>query len=144
LIAEADAKPVTLIVPLRCEPAKAAGAKSTKRGGNNAPGCDVREALGEGSGADLTRIGGIDVSTALKRLAEPGAGLREVHERQALLLLAGAVPRHADLRPPTPAVTEPISCARENFRTTSARPDWGGDIATRLKTSAQLLMSPYR
>ena len=75
LIAEADAKLAALIAPLRREQAQAAGAKSKKRGGKHAPGFDVREALREWVGADLTRIGGIDVSTALKVLVELGPDL---------------------------------------------------------------------
>jgi hypothetical protein len=72
LIAEADAKLEALIAPLRRGPVQAAGVKSKKRGGKNAPGFDVREALREWAGADLTQIGGIDVSTALKVLVELG------------------------------------------------------------------------
>ena len=75
LIAEADAKLAALIAPLRREQAQAAGAKSKKRGGKHAPGFDVRAALREWVGADLTRIGGIDVSTALKVLVELGPDL---------------------------------------------------------------------
>jgi transposase len=77
LIADADAKLEALLAPLRREQAKAASAaaKPKKRGGKNAPGFDVRDALREWTGVDLTRIGGIDVSTALKVLVEPGPDL---------------------------------------------------------------------
>ena len=74
LIAEADAKLEALIAPLRRQQAKAAEG-SPKRGGKNAPGFDVRDALREWAGVDLTRIGGIDVSTALKVLVELGPDL---------------------------------------------------------------------
>jgi len=75
LIGEADAKLEALIAPLRRAQAPAAGVKSKKRGGKNAPGFDVREALREWAGVDLTQIGGIDVSTALKVLVELGPDL---------------------------------------------------------------------
>jgi transposase len=74
LVAEADAKLEALIAPLRREQAKAAEGKP-KRGGKNAPGFDVRDALREWAGVDLTRIGGIDVGTALKVLVELGPDL---------------------------------------------------------------------
>ena len=74
LIAEADAKLAALIAPLRQPRVKAAKGKA-KRGGKNAPGFDVREALREWAGVDLTQIGGIDVSTALKVLVELGPNL---------------------------------------------------------------------
>jgi transposase len=76
LIAKADAKLESLIAPLRRQGADAAkAAKSKKRGGKNAPGFDVRDALREWAGVDLTRIGGIDVCTALKVLVELGTDL---------------------------------------------------------------------
>lgn len=46
--------------------------KSKKRGGKNAPGFDLRGALYRFAGVDLTRIGGIDVQTALVALTEVG------------------------------------------------------------------------
>jgi transposase len=74
LIAEADAKLDALITPLRRQGVKAAEGKA-KRGGKNAPGFDVRNALREWAGVDLTQIGGIDVCTALKVLVELGPDL---------------------------------------------------------------------
>lgn len=74
LIAEADTKLAALIAPLR-RPGEPATQGKSKRGGKNAPGFDVRAALREWAGVDLTRIGGIDVSTALKVLVELGPDL---------------------------------------------------------------------
>jgi transposase len=74
LIADADAKLDSLIAPLRRQDTQAAKGKS-KRGGKNAPGFDVRDALREWAGVDLTQIGGIDVCTALKVLVELGTDL---------------------------------------------------------------------
>lgn len=74
LIAEADAKLDALIAPMRNKETQAAKGKS-KRGGKNAPGFDVQDALREWAGVDLTQIGGIDVSTALKVLVELGTDL---------------------------------------------------------------------
>lgn len=73
LIAKTDAKLNDLIAPLRRQGAVAA--KSKKRGGKNAPNFDVRTALQEWAGVDLTQIGGIDVCTALKVLVELGPDL---------------------------------------------------------------------
>ena len=74
LIAEADAKLGALIAPLRNPQSQAAKGKA-KRGGKNAPDFDVRDALREWAGVDLTQIGGIDVCTALKVLVELGTDL---------------------------------------------------------------------
>jgi transposase len=46
--------------------------KGKKRGGKNAPHFDLRSALYRWAGVDLTRIGGIDVQTALVALTEVG------------------------------------------------------------------------
>jgi len=75
LIAEADAKLKALIAPLRRQDTGADEKKSKKRGGKNAPNFDVRDALREWVGVDLTEIGGIDVCTALKVLVELGPDL---------------------------------------------------------------------
>lgn len=75
LIAEADAKLNALITPLRHQGNEAYEKKSKKRGGKNAPNFDVRDALREWVGVDLTEIGGIDVCTALKVLVELGPDL---------------------------------------------------------------------
>jgi transposase len=74
LVADADAKLAALIAPLRGQGIKAIQGKS-KRGGKNAPNFDVRDALREWAGVDLTQIGGIDVCTALKVLVELGTDL---------------------------------------------------------------------
>jgi transposase len=74
LIAEADAKLNTLITPMRNKETQAVKGKS-KRGGKNAPDFDVQDALREWAEVDLTQIGGIDVSTALKVLVELGTDL---------------------------------------------------------------------
>jgi transposase len=94
LVAEADAKLEALLAPLRREQAEAAGAeaKSKKRGGKNAPGFDVREALREWAGADLTRIGGIDVSTALKVLVELGPDLSKFKSAKRFCSWLGLCP----------------------------------------------------
>jgi transposase len=73
LIAKTDAKLDELISPMRRQ--GIAMAKSKKRGGKNAPTFDVRTALQEWVGVDLTQIGGIDVCTALKVLVELGPDL---------------------------------------------------------------------
>lgn len=78
LVAEADAKLDALLAPMRRQggpSGEGAGSKTKKRGGKNAPGFDVRGALREWAGADLTQIGGIDVCTALKVLVELGPDL---------------------------------------------------------------------
>jgi len=92
LIVEADAKLAALIAPLRRAPAQAAGAKSKQRGGKNAPGFDVREALREWAGADLTRIGGIDVSTALKVRVELGPDLAKFKRAKHFCAWLGRCP----------------------------------------------------
>lgn len=74
LVAEADAKLDALIAPMRNPQSQAAKGKA-KRGGKNAPDFDVRDALREWAGVDLTQIGGIDVCTALKVLVELGTDL---------------------------------------------------------------------
>jgi hypothetical protein len=92
LIAAADAKREALIAPLRREQAQAAGAQSKQRGGKHAPGFDVREALREWAGADLTQIGGIDVSTALKVLVELGPDLAKFTSAKPFCAWLGRCP----------------------------------------------------
>ena len=91
LIAEADAKLAALIAPLRQQRVKAAKGKA-KRGGKNAPGFDVREALREWAGVDLTQIGGIDVSTALKVLVELGPDLSKFKSAKQFCSWLGLCP----------------------------------------------------
>jgi transposase len=74
LIKEADAKIEALLARMQRHAAQLAPNKNKGRT-KNAPGFDVRSALYAWAGVDLTRIGGIDVSTALKILAELGADL---------------------------------------------------------------------
>ena len=54
---------------------EALAANKNKGRGKNAPAFDARNALYQWTGVDLTRIGGIDVSTALKVLVEIGPDL---------------------------------------------------------------------
>ena len=91
LIAEADDKLAALIAPLRQHRVKAAKGKA-KRGGKNAPGFDVREALREWAGVDLTQIGGIDVSTALKVLVELGPDLSKFNSAKQFCSWLGLCP----------------------------------------------------
>ena len=74
MVAEVDAQLKTMIAPLRLHAAAPLQGKP-KRRGKNAPDFDVREALQQWAGVDLTRIGGIDVGTALKVLVELGPDL---------------------------------------------------------------------
>ena len=91
LIAEADAKLDALIMPLRQQGIKAAEGKS-KRGGKNAPDFDVRNALREWVGVDLTQIGGIDVCTALKVLVELGPDLSKFKSAKQFCSWLGLCP----------------------------------------------------
>lgn len=71
LIAQSDAQLEAMLIALQ----RFAGhlpAQKKKGRGKHAPGFDARTALYRFSGVDLTRIGGIDVSTALKILVELG------------------------------------------------------------------------
>lgn len=74
LIEEADAKIAVLLERMHCHAGQLAPNKNKGRT-KNAPRFDVRAALFGWAGVDLTRIGGIDVSTALKILAELGTDL---------------------------------------------------------------------
>jgi transposase len=75
LIAEADAKIEAMLAQMqRHAPAPLTPAKNKGRA-KHAPRFDVRSALVRWAGVDLTRIGGIDVITALKVLAELGVDL---------------------------------------------------------------------
>jgi transposase len=91
LIAETDAKLDALIMPLRQQGIKAAEGKS-KRGGKNAPDFDVRNALREWVGVDLTQIGGIDVCTALKVLVELGPDLSKFKSAKQFCSWLGLCP----------------------------------------------------
>lgn len=74
LVSEADAQLEALILPLRRQ-GTAVAKGNAKRGGKHAPAFDVRDALLAWAGVDLTQIGGIDVSTALRILVETGPDL---------------------------------------------------------------------
>lgn len=71
LIAATDLKREELIKPMRHHESTLTAHKNKGRG-KNAPTFDARTALYQWAGVDLTRIGGIDVSTALKVLVEIG------------------------------------------------------------------------
>ena len=58
----------------------------------NAPTFDARSALHRWAGVDLTRIGGIDVSTALKVLAELGVDLSRFHSAKHFASWLGLCP----------------------------------------------------
>jgi transposase len=74
LLEEADAKAEQLLARMQAHAGHLAPNKNKGRT-KNAPRFDARSALYAWAGVDLTRIGGIDVSTALKILAELGADL---------------------------------------------------------------------
>lgn len=74
LIAETDAKLEELIKPLLRHQLKLPPNKKKGRG-KNAPSFDVLNMLYQWIGVDLTRIGGIDVTTALKVVVEIGTDL---------------------------------------------------------------------
>ncbi|HEV7390162.1 MAG TPA: IS110 family transposase [Burkholderiales bacterium] len=75
LIDEADAKLEVMLAQMQRSAAGALKPNKNKGRAKHAPRFDVRSALVRWAGVDLTRIGGIDVSTALKVLAEIGADL---------------------------------------------------------------------
>jgi transposase len=74
LLEETDAKTAQLLARMQCHEGQLAPNKNKGRT-KNAPRFDARAALYAWAGVDLTRIGGIDVSTALKILAELGPDL---------------------------------------------------------------------
>jgi transposase len=74
LVEEADAKIEVLLERMHRHAGELTPNKNKGRT-KNAPRFDVRAALFGWAGVDLTRIGGIDVSTALKILAELGTDL---------------------------------------------------------------------
>ncbi len=74
-------------------------AKGKKRGrARNAPKFDLRTQLFKMCGVDLTRIDGIDVTTALAVVSRDRRGHVALSHRQALHSLAGLVPGHQDHR----------------------------------------------
>jgi transposase len=75
LIEEADAKIEAMLARMQRHAPGALKPDKNKGRAKHAPRFDVRSALVRWAGVDLTRIGGIDVSTALKVLAELGADL---------------------------------------------------------------------
>ena len=74
LIAETDAKLAELIKPM-CRHDRELPRDPKKGRAKNAPSFDVRNMLYQWVGVDLTRIGGIDVTTALKVVVEIGTDL---------------------------------------------------------------------
>ena len=66
--------------------------KSKKRGGKNAPSFDLRTALYHFAGVDLTRIGGIDVQTALVALTEVGWDLSKFPDAKRFTSWLGLCP----------------------------------------------------
>jgi transposase len=74
LIDEADTKLEAMLAGMQRHVGELRPAKNKGRA-KHAPRFDVRAALARWAGVDLTRIGGIDVSTALKILAELGVDL---------------------------------------------------------------------
>lgn len=77
-ISQCDAELQRLLDALKDHevPEQGLGAPKRKAAARNAVGFDARTALFEASGVDLTRIPGIDTSTALKVVAEVGVDLR--------------------------------------------------------------------
>lgn len=75
LIGEADARIEALLAQMHPHGAGELAPHKNKGRTKNAPRFDARGALFRWAGVDLTRIGGIDVSTALKVLAELGTDL---------------------------------------------------------------------
>jgi transposase len=75
LIAEADAKSEAMLAQMQRAQCGELAPNKNKGRTKNAPRFDVRTALFRWAGVDLTRIGGIDVTTALKILAEIGVDL---------------------------------------------------------------------
>jgi hypothetical protein len=74
LIREADAKLEAMLAHMQRHESALAPNKNKGRG-KHAPRFDVRAALARWAGVDLTRIGGVDVTTALTILAEIGVDL---------------------------------------------------------------------
>jgi transposase len=75
LIGEADAKIEALLAYMQRHASAELAPNKNKGRAKHAPRFDVRAALLRWAGVDLTRIGGIDVITALKVLAELGTDL---------------------------------------------------------------------
>lgn len=76
LIVQTDEELEAMITPLR-QHANTLAPNKNKGRTKNSPHFDVRNALYQWCGIDLTRIGGIDVSTALKVLVELGPELHQ-------------------------------------------------------------------
>jgi transposase len=75
LIEEADKCIEAMLMRMQGRALEALPPNKNKGRTKNAPGFDARTALYRWAGVDLTRIGGIDVSTALKIVAELGVDL---------------------------------------------------------------------
>jgi transposase len=91
LIAQTDAQLQTMLKHLQRVQGEAPKAKDKGRG-KHAPKFDVRQALYAWAGVDLTRIGGIDVSTALKILVEIGHDLGKFKNAKAFANWLGLCP----------------------------------------------------
>jgi len=91
LIAAVDVKLEEIIKPMR-QHQEALAANKNKGRGKNAPAFDVRNALYQWAGVDLTRIGGIDVSTALKVLVEIGPDLSKFENAKRFASWLGLCP----------------------------------------------------
>jgi transposase len=72
-VQECDAKIEALLAPLQRHEVKLG--KATKAKGKNSPAFNVRQALANWAGVDLTRIDGLGVSIVMKLLAEIGPDL---------------------------------------------------------------------
>jgi transposase len=59
---------------------------------------DARQTMANWAGVDLTRINGLGAAAVMKILSEIGPRPEPLRQRQALLLVAGAVPGHQDQR----------------------------------------------
>ena len=72
-VRECDAKIEALLAPLQCHAVKLNG--GSKVSAKNSPAFDVRQAMANWAGVDLTRIDGLGVSIVMKLLSEVGADL---------------------------------------------------------------------
>lgn len=92
LIAEADAKIEALLAQMHCHAGGELTPNKNKGRAKHAPRFDARAALFRWAGVDLTRIGGIDVSTALKILAELGTDLSKFKSAKHFASWLGVCP----------------------------------------------------
>jgi transposase len=92
LIAAADERIEAMLMRMQARAAGALAPNKNKGRTKNAPAFDARSALYRWAGVDLTRIGGIDVSTALKVLAELGVDLSRFHSAKHFASWLGVCP----------------------------------------------------